>query len=65
MSNLTLNHLKRLSPRKAWESEPSDFTPWLAREENFGVLAETLHFADAEVETTEKSIGSFSADIVA
>lgn len=65
MSNLSLDRLKRLSPRDAWSNEATDFTPWLAREENFSVLAETLHFYDAEVEGTEHAVGSFSADIIA
>lgn len=51
--------------RTAWSNEATDFTPWLAREENFATLAETLHFSEAEVEATEKGIGAFSADIVA
>lgn len=65
MSNVSLDHLKRLSPRDAWTNEATDFTPWLAQEENFVVLAEALHFTDAEVEGTEQSVGSFSADIIA
>ncbi len=65
MSDLPLDHLKRLSPREAWGNEATDFTPWLAREENFAVLAEALHFMDAEVEGTEHAVGSFSADIIA
>ncbi|MGR3373715.1 DUF4268 domain-containing protein [Pseudooceanicola nanhaiensis] len=60
-----MDHLKRLSPRHAWTNEATDFTPWLAMEENFSVLAETLLFTDAEVEATERSVGSFSADIIA
>ncbi|WP_299402232.1 DUF4268 domain-containing protein [uncultured Roseobacter sp.] len=62
---MQLNHLKRLNPRTAWQNEATDFTPWLAREENFSALADALHLFEAEVETTEHSIGSFSADILA
>lgn len=65
MSNLPLDHLKRLMPRDAWANEATDFTPWLARQENFAVLADALHFTDAEVEATEHAVGSFSADIIA
>ncbi|WP_116087778.1 DUF4268 domain-containing protein [Tropicimonas sp. IMCC34011] len=65
MSGLPLDHLKRLSPREAWSKEATDFTPWLAREENFAVLAGALHFMDAEVEGTEHAVGDFSADIIA
>lgn len=65
MTGIPLDHLKRLSPRDAWGNEATAFTPWLAREENFSVLAEALHFMDTEVEGTERAVGSFSADIVA
>lgn len=65
MSNVSLDRLKRLSPRDAWSNEATDFTPWLARDENFEVLAEALHFTDAEVQGTEQSVGTFSADIIA
>ncbi len=65
MSGTPLDHLKRLSPRDAWTNEAYDFTPWLAEAENFAVLAEALHFVDAEVEGTEHAVGSFSADIIA
>lgn len=65
MSRVPLGHLRRLSPRDAWANEALDFTPWLAEEANFQALADTLHFTDAEVEATEQSIGSFSADIIA
>ncbi len=65
MSDVSLDHLKHVSPRDAWSNEATDFTPWLAKEENFAVLAEALHFTDAEVEGTEQSVGSFSADIIA
>lgn len=65
MSSVPLDHLAAVDPRSAWANEAEDFTPWLAREENFRLLAETLHVADAEVEGTERAIGSFSADIVA
>ena len=65
MSGTPLDHLKRLSPRDAWTNEAYDFTPWLAEADNFAVLAEALHFVDAEVEGTEHAVGSFSADIIA
>lgn len=65
MNNVPLGRLKRLSPRDVWSNEATGFTPWLAREENFAVLADALHFMDAEVEGTEQAVGSFSADIIA
>lgn len=65
MTRIQLDRLRRLPPREAWPNEATDFTPWLASEDNFDILAETLHLIDAEVEITEHGIGSFSADILA
>ena len=59
--------LARLSPvdlREVWKDEASDFTPWLAEEENLKLLGETLGM-DLELESTERAVGRFSADIVA
>lgn len=60
-----LGFLERVDARIAWPNEALDFTPWLAQPENFQVLADTLHLDSAEVEAVERSIGDFSADIVA
>ena len=61
MSNL--GRLKRIDLRQIWESESSDFTPWLAREENLAVLADTLEI-ELELEAQEKPVGPFRADIL-
>lgn len=58
--------LGRLLPvdlRTIWASEPTGFTPWLAKPENLTVLSETLGL-DLELVTVEKEVGSFRADIV-
>lgn len=65
MPDLPLSRIQRVDARSAWAHEAHDFTPWLADDENFAALAETLHFFDAEVEATEEAIGDFSADIIA
>ena len=57
--------ITRGDPRDAWRHEALDFTPWLAREENFAQLAQTLHLDGAEVRGTEYAVGSFAADLVA
>ena len=62
MSN-TLGRLTRVDLRDIWTSENSDFTPWLAREENLAILGETLGI-DLELETQEKAVGPFRADIL-
>lgn len=43
--------------------EATDFTPWLAEIENIVLLAQTVGL-DLEVETVEKSVGPFRADIL-
>ena len=63
MTNRTLGRLTRVDPRQIWATEASDFTPWLAREENLAVLSETLDM-ELELEAQEKAVGPFRADIL-
>lgn len=63
MNSTALGRLIRVELRDIWLSESSDFTPWLAREENLAVLGETLGL-DLELEAQEKSVGPFRADIL-
>jgi hypothetical protein len=49
--------------REAWTSEASDFTPWLAQEDNIRLLGEIIGI-DLEVEAQEKGVGPFRADIL-
>lgn len=63
MNKTPLGRLKRIELRKAWDNEAHDFTPWLAREENLALLGETLEI-DLELETQEKNVGPFRADIL-
>ena len=58
-----LGRLSRVDLRDIWVSESSDFTPWLARDENLEILGETLGI-DLELEAQEKSVGPFRADIL-
>ena len=37
-----LGNLKKVNIRKKWPDEASDFTPWLAREENIEKLSLAL-----------------------
>lgn len=62
-SSNPLGRLARVDLRDIWVSESSDFTPWLAREENLEILGETLGI-DLELEAQEKSVGPFRADIL-
>ena len=60
-----LSQLVRVPLREAWRHEASDFTPWLAEEENLGLLAEALGIGDLEVVGTEQWVGDFKVDILA
>lgn len=62
-SNYELGRLARVDLRDIWMSESSDFTPWLAQDENLEILGETLGI-DLELEAQEKSVGPFRADIL-
>jgi len=61
MVDRQLGRLQRFELRDIWASEAIDFTPWLARPENMGVLSETLNI-DLELEAQERSVGPFRAD---
>ncbi len=63
MTNSVLGRLERVELRDIWATEAQDFTPWLAREENLMVLADTLAM-DLELEAQEKDVGPFRADIL-
>ena len=63
MTAVVLGRLNRVELRNIWISESSDFTPWLAREENLSVLSEALGI-DLELEAQEKAVGPFRADIL-
>ena len=63
MTTQALGRLTRVELRDIWESEATDFTPWLARPENLTILGETLSI-DLELEVQEKAVGPFRADIL-
>src|SRR6476646_1010509 len=58
-----LGRLARVELRQAWISEPGDFTPWLAQPENIVLLSEAIGI-ELEVESQERSVGPFRADIL-
>jgi hypothetical protein len=63
MSTKSLGRLQKVELREAWSSEATDFTPWLAREENLKLLGETIGI-ELELESQEKEVGPFRADIL-
>lgn len=42
MTTKNLGRLEKVNLREAWTSESSDFTPWLAQEQNLKLLGETI-----------------------
>jgi hypothetical protein len=63
MSTKNLGRLEKVTLREAWFSECNDFTPWLAEEENLKLLGETIGI-ELELESKEKDVGPFRADIL-
>lgn len=63
MATQNLGRLQKVELREAWTSESSDFTPWLATEENLKLLGETIGI-ELELESQEKEVGQFRADIL-
>ena len=64
-SNMTskLGQFHRMDLRNVWLSEPQDFTPWLAQENNLKILGDALGI-ELELEAQEKNVGPFRADIL-
>jgi hypothetical protein len=60
---MKLGRLEKLDLRTFWKREDTDFTPWLAKEENVQLLSETIGI-ELEVQGQEESVGPFSADIL-
>lgn len=61
---MKLGKIRKIDLRDVWASESSDFTPWLAKEENIAMLGDAIGMY-LEVESQEKSVGPFRADILA
>lgn len=58
-----LSRLERVNLRDIWKNESSNFTPWLAQEDNLALLSETLRM-NLQLEGIEVAVGSFKADIL-
>lgn len=61
--NQKLARLEQVDVHSIWTHEASEFTPWLAAEENLLLLGEVVGI-DLELESQEKSVGPFRADIL-
>jgi hypothetical protein len=60
---IEFGRLERVSPRTAWVTEATHFTPWLAQPENLRLLGDAIGI-ELELEAQEKSVGPFRADIL-
>jgi hypothetical protein len=56
-----LGRIVRLDPRKVWQHEALDFTPWLG--EHIGELAEKIG-VELEIDGSEQAVGAFAADLI-
>lgn len=61
---MALSKLKKIDLREEWKHEASDFTNWLAQDENLQLLSEEIGI-DISLVQTEASVGKFSVDILA
>jgi hypothetical protein len=51
-----LGHFEPEDLKFAWKDEAKDFTPWLAKEHNLGLLGENIGI-DLELVEVEKCVG--------
>jgi hypothetical protein len=63
MTMTTLGRLQQVDIREIWKNESWDFTPWLAEPDNIRLLGDTIG-VELEVESVEKEVGRFYADIL-
>lgn len=64
MSKKNLGKIESVPIREAWSNEASDFTPWLAQEDNLNTLAESLGISELVLEKTEYYVGDFKLDVL-
>lgn len=60
---MKIGKLNKVDIRELWKGEATDFTPWLANEDNIEQLSEIIGI-ELEVISEEKSVGPFRADIL-
>jgi hypothetical protein len=61
---MELGKLEKIDLRKVWKHEATDFTTWLAQEENLSLLSDEIGI-DICLIQTEASVGKFNVDILA
>lgn len=60
---MKIGKLEKVDIRQLWNGEASDFTPWLAKQENMKLLGDEIGI-ELEVVQQEKNVGPFRADIL-
>jgi hypothetical protein len=63
MTTPFISRLQRVLITDIWSSESQEFTPWLASSDNLQLLGDAIGLR-LELQSTEKSVGDFRADIV-
>ncbi len=63
-TSIKLSKITKVDLRECWQNEASDFTPWLASEDNIALLADALGMNELEVKAQEEHVGPFRADIL-
>lgn len=63
MNTPDLGRLELVDLRQSWSHEALSFTPWLAEESNLKLLGQTIGI-DLELESVERDVGPFRADIL-
>ena len=61
---MQLRALEKVDLRTVWKHEASDFTNWLAQDENLSLLSDEIGI-DISLIQTEASVGKFNVDILA
>jgi len=61
---MALSKLKKVNLREEWQHEATDFTNWLAQDENLQLLSEEIGI-DISLIQTEACVGKFAMDILA
>ncbi len=60
---MKLSKIKEIVPRTYWHNEATDFTPWLAEEENLAELSEAIYL-DLELKSREEKMDGGRADLL-
>jgi hypothetical protein len=61
---MKLSNLKQVELREVWKHEATDFTNWLAKDENLSLLSDEIGI-EISLIRTEASVGKFNVDILA